>query len=118
MDALRTAIRPSTPGFNGDVSGQLSPEDAAALKARALAAINAWRDAGCLAPYQPDQAELLEMVNFAVGMELPEDYAPLVIEDMAYEAEDPRTFQWNQPVSDEAKAHYPLLVTGGACLAC
>lgn len=112
MDALRSGIRPRTPGFNGDVSGQLPAEDAAALKARGLAAIRAWRAAGCPAPYRPTQAELHEMTNFIAGMDLPDAYVPMVLEDMAYEAEDPRTFHWNRPVSEEIKAQYPVLVIG------
>ena len=112
MDVLRAGTRPRTPGFNGDVSGQLSEEEAARIRAEGLAAIKAWRDAGRPAPYRPSEAELREMTNFVVGMDLPDGYFPLVIEDMAYEADDPRTFRWNRPVSSETKAHYPVLVIG------
>lgn len=112
MDVVRGPIRPQTPGFNGDVSGQLSPVEAAELRAEALAAIKAWRDAGRPAPYMPTPAELHEMVNFVTGMPLPDAYVPMVLEDMAYEAEDPRAFRWTTDVSDDTKAHYPVVVIG------
>jgi 4-hydroxyacetophenone monooxygenase len=109
---LRSGNRPKTPAFNGDVSGQLSNDDAAALKAHGLAAIKAWRAAGSPPPYQPTQSELHEIMNFLVGMDLPESYVPMVLEDMAYEAGDPRTFRWNQPVEAAIKVQYPVLVIG------
>lgn len=112
MDALRTGVRPKMPGSNGDVSGQLGAEDAAVLRRQGLAAIKAWRDAGRPAPYRPTSAELHEMTNFVTGMELPDAYVPMVLEDMAYEAEDPRTFRWTRPVGAATKAHYPVLVIG------
>jgi 4-hydroxyacetophenone monooxygenase len=112
VDVIRAAIRPKTPGFNGDVSGQLSPADTAALRAQGLAAIKAWRDAGRPAPYQPTADELHEMVNFVTGMELPQAYVPMVLEDMAYDAEDPRTPDWSRAIPDETKARYPVLVIG------
>jgi 4-hydroxyacetophenone monooxygenase len=112
MDALRLGILPRTPGFNGDVSGQLSDADTATLRAQGLAAIKAWRDAGQPEPYRPSPAELHEIANFVVGMELPAAYVPLVLEDMAYEAEDPRTFAWNHPIPADILADYPVLVIG------
>lgn len=112
MDAIRGPVRPMTPGFNGDVNGQLSPQDADALRAQALSAIVAWRAAGSPAPYRPTVAELHEIINFVVGMELPDAYVPLVLEDMAYEAEDPRTFAWTRPVGESAKADCPVLIIG------
>jgi 4-hydroxyacetophenone monooxygenase len=112
MDALRLGIHPRTPSFSGDVSGQLIDADAATLRAHGLAAIKAWRDAGQPEPYQPTPAELHEIANFVVGMELPAAYVPLVLEDMAYEAEDPRTFAWNHSIPDATLADYPVLVIG------
>ncbi|WP_174274826.1 flavin-containing monooxygenase [Sphingomonas bacterium] len=110
-DILKLA-KPKTPGFNGDVSGQLSPEEAAPLHAAGLAAIKAWRAAGQPEPYQPTPEELHEMVNFVVGMEMPDSYVPMVLEDMGYDGGDVRTFRWNRPIADEVKQHYPVLIVG------
>ena len=112
LASVRGAIRPKTPGFNGDVSGQLPAEDMATLRTQGLAAIKRWRDAGRPPPYEPTRAELHEMINFVTGMELPQAYVPMVLEDMAYEAEDPRAFRWDRDVGDERKADYPVLVIG------
>lgn len=112
LDALRAGVRPKPPGYNGDVSGQLVAEDAATLRAHGLAAIKAWRDAGRTESYQPTAAELHEMINFVVGLDLPEGYVPMVLEDMAYTVDDPRTFHWNRPVDEATKARYPVLVVG------
>lgn len=105
-------IRPKSPASHGDLSGQLSPEEETVLRAQGLAAIKAWRDAGRPAPYQPTRAELHEMINFVTGMDMPDSYVPLVLEDMGYEGADPRRFQWSRPVGDADKARYPVLIIG------
>lgn len=112
LDSVRAGVKPMPPAFNGDTGGSLSREDAALLRAKGLEAIKAWRDAGSPEPYRPGDAELHEMMKFLMGLDLPEAYVPMIREDMAFDAEDSRAFHWNQPVSDERKARYPVTVIG------
>jgi 4-hydroxyacetophenone monooxygenase len=111
LDILRGVTRPKEPLFMGDQSGSLPPEDAALIRARALPIIKAWRDAGYPEPYFPTDTELHEMLNFLAGMDLPNDYVTMAIEDMAMRG-DAREFHWTRPVSAPTREHYPVIVIG------
>lgn len=112
LDIIRTGIRPRPPAFNGDSSGSLSPDDMAAIRRQGLEIIKAWRDAGQPAPYRPTDAELREMVDFIMGIEMPDGYVEMICEDMAYDGADARAFRWNRPVSDREKEACPVIVIG------
>jgi 4-hydroxyacetophenone monooxygenase len=112
VEILRSIERPKAPAFNGDLSGSLPPQDAASIRAQALAIIKAWRDAGRPEPYRPSAAELHEMMNFVVGMDLPEDYLPMVQEDMGLDGDDARAFHWNRDVPEEEKGRHPVIIIG------
>jgi 4-hydroxyacetophenone monooxygenase len=112
LDIIRVGIRPQPPSRHADTSGSLSDDEAKRIQAAALDAIRAWRDLDLPAPYQPTRDELHEMLNFLAGMPLPQGYVPMILEDMAFDGEDPRSFKWEQPVSDTAKRDHPVLVIG------
>lgn len=109
---LRGDIRPKPPARHADLSGSLSPEQAAELRAQALAIIAAWRDRGQPSAYVPTAKELQEMVNFLFGREIPEGYLPLILEDIAFDGRDARAFRWTQEVSEAAKQSHPVLIIG------
>ena len=98
--------------YSGDSSGQIPDEQARDLRARALEAIKAWRDAGCPQPYRPTDAELGRMIAFLVGMELGERYLPVVKEEMAYDG-DTRRYVWPRAVTQAEKDAAPVLIVGG-----
>ena len=112
MAIIRSGIKTAPPTFNGDTWGSIAEPDRARIRAEALQAIKAWRDAGCPEPYRPNEAELHEMINFLLGMEMSADYVPLICEDMSYASADDRAFRWNRPVSDAAKAQVPTVIIG------
>ena len=112
LSLLRSELKTRPPAFNGDTSGSLSPADVATVREQGLAAIKAWRDAGCPEPYRPSEAELHEMIKFLVGLEISADYVPLICEDMSYNSLDDRAFRWNIPVTELQKSHYPTVVIG------
>lgn len=98
--------------YSGDSSGQIPEAQAAQLRAGALAAIKAWRDAGCPEPYRPSDAELQRMIAFLVGMDLGERYLPVVREEMAYDGDD-RRYAWPRAVPQAEKDAHPVLIIGG-----
>ena len=98
--------------FSGDGSGQIPDVQAAQLRARALDAIKAWRDAGCPEPYRPSDAELRRMIAFLVGMDLGARYLPVVKEEMAYDG-DTRRYLWPREVAQAEKDANPVLIIGG-----
>lgn len=112
LDIIRSGVKPMPPAFNGDTGGSLSDRDAQSLRSHALEIIKAYRDNPPSAPYRPDETQLGEMMNFIMGLELPEAYVPMIREDMALDAVDAREFEWNRPVSDAEKARCPVVVVG------
>ena len=97
--------------YSGDSSGQIPEAQAAELRARALDAIMAWRDAGCPPPYRPTDAELQRMITFLIGMELGGAYLPVVKEEMAYDG-DTRRYVWPREVAQAEKDAHPVLIIG------
>lgn len=112
LDIIRSGVKPMPPAFNGDTSGSLSQDDAHLLRSQALEIIKAYRDNPPASPFRPNDEQLGEMMNFIMGLELPEDYVPMIREDMALDAVDAREFKWNRPVSDSEKARSPVVVIG------
>ncbi len=112
LDIIRGTVKPKMPAFNGDTGGSLSAEEATTLRAQGLAIIKEYRDAGQPEPYRPTDDELGEMMSFLLGLDLPPAYVPMIREDMAFDAEDARTFVWNRSVSDAEKARHPVTITG------
>ena len=112
LDIIRSGVRTMPPTFNGDTGGSLSAEDTAFLRAQALTIVKDYRDRGRLEPYRPTDDELREMMSFLLGLDLPGDYVPMIREDMAFDAEDARRFEWRRDVSDSRKAHYPVVIVG------
>lgn len=112
MAIIRSGIQTAPPSFNGDTWGSISETDKAQVRSEALQVIKAWRDAGCPEPYRPTQAELHEMINFLIGMEMEPEYVELICEDISYNSTDDRAFRWNKPVSDDAKAGCGTVIVG------
>lgn len=112
LDILRMGVKPMPPAFNGDTGGSLSAVNAAKLRAKALEIIKAYRDDGQPEPYRPTDDELHEMMNFLVGLDLPTDYVPMIREDMAFDAQDSRAFEWNREVTDAEKQDCPTVIIG------
>ncbi|MGH0035055.1 MAG: flavin-containing monooxygenase [Myxococcota bacterium] len=82
-------VKPA-PVIMGDVQGGLSEEDKASVRALALEALRAYRDRGCTLPPPPDPATVHRMMQFQVGQEVPDDYVPMMLEEMALDGQDQR----------------------------
>ena len=76
--------------FLNEVQGYMSEEDKAAARAMALPIITAWRDRGCPEP-EPVSPELLKrMMAFLVCQEVPDEYVPMMLEEMELSGRDDR----------------------------
>ena len=111
LDILRAAGRTAPPQWSTDLTGSVPADKQAELRARASAAIKAWRDAGGPAPHEPDADELREMIDTLTGKPLDTRYEPLIAEELGFEG-DERAFHWDAPVDDVAKAAKPVLIVG------
>ncbi|HTQ22119.1 NAD(P)/FAD-dependent oxidoreductase, partial [Mycobacterium sp.] len=95
--------------FLNEVQGFMSDEDKARARAEALPVLADYRDRGCPEP-APLSSELIrEMMDWAACEHVPDEYVPLVLEEMDLDGVDPR-----RPVAlpaDDA-AEIPVLVIG------
>ena len=109
---LDGAIRPAGVYIN-EYQGYMSEEDKAAVRAQALEVIKAFRDGGCRLPAPPDAATIHRMMGFLVAQEVPDDYVPMMLEEMELDGKDQRSDAWGDEVPREVRADHPVLVIGG-----
>jgi 4-hydroxyacetophenone monooxygenase len=107
---LRGRIRPGK-ALPGDSHGSLSDQDKSEVRGLALEALKAYRDGGCQLPPPPSDETIREMMSFAVGEEVPSDYVPMMLEELALDGEDSRNLNWDD-VASEAKQSFHVLVIG------
>lgn len=103
-------IRPGCAAM-GEVDGGLSREDKAAVRARALDALRAYRDRGCTLPAPPDADTIRRMMSFMVGQEVPAEYVPMMCEEMALDGRDARDVAWDD-VPAARRAAFRVVVIG------
>jgi 4-hydroxyacetophenone monooxygenase len=108
---LRGEIRPKPAGLNG-VQGGLTREERRAVRAQAVPVLAAWRDAGCKPPPPPAPETVREMMSFLVGEPVPDEYVPMMLEEMELDGADARGFRWDAPVTEAAKQRLRVLVIG------
>lgn len=95
--------------FLNEVQGFMSEEDKARARAEALPVLVDYRDRGCPEP-APLSGELIrEMLDWAACEHVPDDYLPMVAEEMDLEGVDPRR---PAALSVGAAAQLPVLVIG------
>ena len=107
---IRDVSLPRMPGTM-DLQGGLDGEDLAAIRRRAVPAIAAYRDGGCL-PYELPRDHVVEMMAFLAGTPLEGVMVPMFVEDMQFDGADSGVISWGDEVSDEAKAASPVVVIG------
>ncbi|HXJ34324.1 MAG TPA: NAD(P)/FAD-dependent oxidoreductase [Candidatus Eisenbacteria bacterium] len=95
----------------GDVDGGLSDADRAAVRSMALAALRAHRDRGGTLPPPPSPATIRSMMSFMVGEEVPDEYVPMFLEEMALDGADARGVAWDG-VPAERRERLRVVVIG------
>ena len=108
-ELIRGALKPAGLFLN-EVQGYMSEEDKAAVRSLALDIIVDYRDAGCPETEPVSDALLHEMMNWLVCEEVPDEYVPMLREEMGLEGEDARSVETK--TSSPAKADFPVLVIG------
>jgi len=83
----------------------------AELRGRAKAAIEAHL-AGQPLPPSPDAATLRQMMDFAAGAEIPEHYAPFLMEELQMSGVDAKRPDWTSPKLKAAAAKLPVVIIG------
>jgi 4-hydroxyacetophenone monooxygenase len=107
---LQGPIRPQRP-IPGEVDGGMSTADKAAIRAMALVALRDYRDRGGTLPPPPAPATIREMMSFMVGEEVPDEYVPMMREEMALDESDARDVAWHG-IPAERRAQFRVIVIG------
>jgi 4-hydroxyacetophenone monooxygenase len=98
--------------YLNEVQGFMSPEAQSAVRAEALRVIAAYRDGGCVLPPPPDEALLHEMMQVLVAAEVPEEYVPLILEELELDGSDAREVDWGDAVPVERREGFHVVVIG------
>lgn len=104
---IRGALKPAGLFLN-EVQGYMSEEDKAAVRKIALEVIADYRDRGCPEP-APVSAELLkEMMQWLVCEPVPDEYVPMLLEEMELDGTDRRAV----PSAGPSAGDFPVVVIG------
>ena len=104
-------LRPAGIYLN-EVQGFMSPEDQAAARAFALEKIIEFRDGGCVLPPPPSDEVVHRMMEFLVAGEVPDEYVPLMLEELAFDGGDARAVDWVDEVAPAAKDAFHVVIIG------
>src|SRR5690349_3384696 len=96
--------------FLNEVQGFMSEEDKAEVRRIALDVIREYRDRGCTLPPPPSPTLIREMMSWLVCEEVPENYIPLLMEELELDGTDARQVELTSPA--EARAQFPVVVIG------
>ncbi len=107
---IRGDLRPAGLFLN-EVQGFMSEEDKAAVRAKALDAICAYRDGGCTLPPDPGPEIVQEMMNFLVCEEVGAEYVPMMLEELELDGVDARRVDFDD-LDPEDTAAFPVVVIG------
>jgi 4-hydroxyacetophenone monooxygenase len=106
---IRGRLRPAGLFLN-EVQGYMTEEDKDEARALALEVIRDYRARGCPEP-EPISPELLqEMMTWLVCEDVPEEYVPLVMEEMELDGRDARRVEPAGAPAD--RAAFPVVVIG------
>ena len=84
------------------------PEEVKAeARRRALPAIAAYRDAGCVLPPPPPPAVLHEMMEFLACEPIADDVAEMFLEDLHMDGSDAREITWGGEIPDRREGRRP-----------
>lgn len=109
---LDGAIRPMGVFIN-EYQGYMSEDDKAAVRSQALQVIRDFRAGGCKLPAAPSADTIHRMMNFLVASEVPQDYVPMMLEEMELDGTDQRSDAWGDEVPLANRARHQVLVIGG-----
>jgi 4-hydroxyacetophenone monooxygenase len=91
---IRGDVRPQGLFLN-EVQGFMSEDVKAQVRRRALDVIRQYRDGGCVLPPPPGPELIREMMSWLVCAEVPDEYVPMMLEEMELTGRDERAFDWH-----------------------
>jgi 4-hydroxyacetophenone monooxygenase len=106
---IRSELRPQGLFLN-EVQGYMSEADKAEVRTRALAVIREYRDRGSEPAPAPSGELIREMMTWLVCQDVPEEYVPMLLEEMELDGVDAREVDLS--VDEDARAAFPVVVIG------
>ncbi len=106
---VRGALRPQGLFLN-EVQGFMSPDDQAEARRIALDVICRFRDAGSVLPPPPAPELIREMISWLVCEDVPDEYVPMMLEEMELDGADARKVAFAAPAA--ARDDFPVVVIG------
>ena len=88
----------------------MSVADQATARKIALDVIRDYRDRGCPEPKSVDAGQLKRMMDWLVCADVPEEYVPMMLEEMELDGRDARVTEFRS--SPEARAAFPVVMVG------
>jgi 4-hydroxyacetophenone monooxygenase len=108
---IRGPIRPREFVMN-EFQGKMLDEEKDSLRADALKAIVAWRDAGCPQTEPPDGELIREIMDWIACEAVPDDYARMYIEELDLAGDNPRAIARSLTTSGQSDADFSVLIIG------
>ncbi|MBV9091159.1 MAG: NAD(P)/FAD-dependent oxidoreductase [Mycobacteriaceae bacterium] len=96
--------------FLNEVQGFMSEQDKATARKLALGIIGDYRDRGCPEPAPVGAAELKRMMDWLVCTDVPDEYVPMMLEEMELDGRDRRVTRLESGAG--ARAGFPVVVVG------
>jgi 4-hydroxyacetophenone monooxygenase len=109
-ELIRGAIKPQGLFLN-EVQGFMPEEMQAEIRALALETIKEFRDGGCKLPAPPSLELIQEMMSWLVCEPVPDEYIPMMLEEMELDGRDARAIEWDD-VTAADRADFPVVVIG------
>jgi len=111
-ELIRGPLKPAGLFLN-EVQGYMSEEDKAAVRKLALEVIADYRDRGCPEPEPVGPVLLKEMMEWLVCEPVPDEYVPMLLEEMELDGIDRRAARAVRPSADLVHAEdFPVVVIG------
>ncbi|WP_197383371.1 flavin-containing monooxygenase [Mycolicibacterium mengxianglii] len=96
--------------FLNEVQGFMSEEDRATARALAFDIICDYHDRGCPEPAPVSADQLKRMMNWLVAAEVPDEYVPMMLEEMELDGRDQRDVDFESDPAD--RATFPVVIIG------
>jgi 4-hydroxyacetophenone monooxygenase len=108
---IRGDVRPLGSMLN-EYQGFLPADALADVRRRAVPAIAAYRDGGCVLPPPPSAELVREMMAFLACAPVPDEAVPMFLEDLHLDGDDARSITWGPSIPDAVRADATTIVIG------
>jgi 4-hydroxyacetophenone monooxygenase len=98
--------------FLNEYQGFMSEDEKAEVRRRALPALAAFRDGGCVLPPQPSSEVLHEMMEFLACGPVDPAVVPMFLEDLHLDGADSGAITWGDEIPAEVRAGAHIVVIG------